>query len=169
MGKFWNLNFVVLLFDFQNIGLDLNFFDLASHCAKFGTWFNILLGFQFHWYLLYIIFIRFPRNVFQEIIEFIIFSFRFSTLKTGFDIEFFLPRLILCEVLYLIQHTSSLPISFILAIYHLYKVPQDRFSKNSWISIVFVSVFDFENRLGHRIFLTSPHIVRSSVLDSTYF
>ena len=80
-------------------------FDLVWQCANFGTRFNILFGWL--WCLAYIIFTRFPRNVSRKILEYSNFLFWFLNLKNCLLEKFVWPLLTLCELLYMIKHTST--------------------------------------------------------------
>ena len=63
-----------------------NCFNLISHYVNFGTQFNILLLFRWHWYLVYIFLIRFYRAVFRKYLKLRFFDFEnLSWLETFFN------------------------------------------------------------------------------------
>ena len=99
-----------------------------------------------------------------------IFLFRFSTLKTCFNLDKFWPRLTMCELWYMIQYTSTFRIAFI-----LYIIVFTRFPRNFFRKILKLRNFLFQFfRLWKPIWtwkncLSSPHIVWALIHDSTYF
>ena len=84
---FWSKILKLLIFysDFRlrKLILTCTNFVLISHCANFRTWFNILLVFQLHCYLVHII-LQCSLRIFLKfwkILEFQIFSFDFLLWK----------------------------------------------------------------------------------------